>query len=287
MHLTIAPMAAVDASFTPSRRPSLVGDLTNPRRILSDSVLPQTSPPRFVRRDSRRVHTTHRSLTKLSLHRLRAPTALAPAPIIAPDSQVVQVLTSAAQRVAQEAQSQVVASSSSELGPELHSLAKQQHVLTVTANAFNNKSSAEPPAGSTAASSALTAAAQQVVLQAARQVAADRTVAAVTSGIPAAQAVTTQVTVKEVSVATQSAVAQAVDLVGPLSSEVDVLMTAKTLLQQQTIVQQHQARTSALVDPPIPVPLDPVRPHSTGTIPFPPQAPVAPPPVPAFFPHAT
>ena len=158
----------------------------------------------------------------------------------------------------------------------------------MTAKAFNNKSSAEPPDGSLAASSALTAAAQQVVLQAARQVAADRTVAAVTSGIPAAQAVTTQVTVKEVSVATQSAVAQAVDMVGPLSSEVDVLMTAKSLLQQQTIHQQQHARTtSALNDPPIPGPLEPVRPHSTGTIPFPQTQVVAPPPVPAFFPHAT
>lgn len=196
------------------------------------------------------------------------------------------MLTSAAQRVAQEAQSQVVASTSpNDLGPELHSLAKQQHVLTVTAQAFNNKSSGEPPDGS---SNALAAAAQQVVLQAARQVAADRTSAAVSSGVPPAHAVTTQVTVKEVSVATQSAVAQAVEMVGPLSSEVDVLMTAKSLLQQQTIQQQTRTPPTALAEPP-PAPLDPVRPHSTGTmlsIPFPQTPAVAPPPVPAFFPHA-
>ena len=44
VHITIAPMAAVDASFTPSRRPSLVGDIHNPRRIMSDSVV-GTMPP--------------------------------------------------------------------------------------------------------------------------------------------------------------------------------------------------------------------------------------------------
>lgn len=48
VHVTIAPMANVDSSFAPSRRPSLVGDLHNPRRILSDSVVGHASPPRCV-----------------------------------------------------------------------------------------------------------------------------------------------------------------------------------------------------------------------------------------------
>ncbi|KAJ3545016.1 hypothetical protein NM688_g5676 [Phlebia brevispora] len=66
-------------------------------------------------------------------------------------------------------------------------------------------------------------------------------------------------------------------------------MTAKSLLQQQTI--QQQSATALAVEPPqAPASLDTVRPHSTGTmlsIPFPSQAPSAPPPpVPAFFPHA-
>lgn len=177
--------------------------------------------------------------------------------IVAPDSQVVQVLTTAAQRVAEEAQSQVVASPM-DAGPELQSLAKQQHVLTVTAQAFNSKSGTDIPQGSATQSNALAAAAQQVVLQAARQVVADRV-----SGSPPSQAPGTQVTVKEVSVATQSAVAQAVEIVGPLSSEVDVLMTAKTLLQQQT---RESLSPPQAVDPSqMAVPLDPVRPHSTGT----------------------
>ena len=220
-----------------------------------------------------------------------APPPLAPGPTaVAPDSQVVQVLTTAAQRVAQEAQSQVVAASPNEPGPELHSLAKQQHVLTVTAQAVNNKSIGDPPAGSTTQSNALAAAAQQVVLQAARQVAADRTVAAVSSGITpaqAAQAVASQVTVKEVSVATQSAVAQAVEMVGPLSSEVDVLMTAKSLLQQQTRVApipQIQAIPMPMI-PVDPATIDPTRPHSTGNLGF--ALSNLPPILPPFYAHAS
>ena len=111
--------------------------------------------------------------------------------MVAPDSQVVQVLTTAAQRVAQEAQSQVVAASTSAHDvsqADLESLAKQQHVLTVTAQAFNNKSIGEPSVASSAQSNFLAAAAQQVVLQAARQVAADRTTASLSSGVAPAQA---------------------------------------------------------------------------------------------------
>ncbi|KAI0709184.1 hypothetical protein C8Q76DRAFT_101609 [Earliella scabrosa] len=262
VHITIAPMAAVDSTFTPSRRPSLVGDIHNPRRILSDSIVSGVAQPTNTQR------------------LLRGGLGAVPPPGVAPESQVVQVLTTAAQRVAQEAQSQVVASPN-EVGPELQALAKQQHVLTVTAQAISSKLAGEVPEGAVAQSNALTVAAQQVVLQAARQVVADRTVAAVSSGFPHAVAASTvpAVTVKEVSVATQSAVAQAVDMVGPLSSEVDVLMTAKSLLQQQTR------------GPPVLSTMDPTRPHSTGTtppgpydlpppsvpIPLPVQVPVAPP----------
>lgn len=177
---------------------------------------------------------------------------------------MIQVLTAAAQRVAQEAQSQVVAAGApSEPGHELQALAKQQHVLTVTAQAVDDTVFAQ---GSAVAqpSSVLAAAAQQVVLQAARQVAADRTAitaAQISAGMPPPPAGSAgQVTVNEVSVATQSAVAQAVELTGPLSSEVDVLMTASSLLQAQQVqaqahvqaqVQQVQSRP---VGPPPPVP---------------------------------
>ena len=158
-------------------------------------------------------------------------------------------------------------------GPELQALAKQQHVLTVTAQAFNTKGSSDLPEGQATQSNALAAAAQLVVLSAARQVAADRTVAAVSSGIPADQAPAPQVTVKEVSVATQSAVAQAVEMVGPLSSEVDVLMTAKSLLQQQTRPIGGNGNNGGggeenggLESIQITSGLETVRPHSTGTL---------------------
>lgn len=164
------------------------------------------------------------------------------------------MLTTAAQRVAQEAQSQVIASTvSNEHAPELQALAKQQHVLTVTAQAFDQEVSGQhfdiPQQ-----TNVLAVAAQQVVLQAARQVAADRSAAVasqISAGLPPPPQAATQVTVNEVSMATQTAVAQAVEITGPLSSEVDVLITASSLLQQQT---------RAPVSPPVPtVPVDVVR----------------------------
>jgi hypothetical protein len=203
-----------------------------------------------------------------------------PQPVPSQDAQVIQVLTTAAQRVAQEAQSQVVAAGApSEPGHELQALAKQQHVLTVTAQAVDDNTVV--PQGSVAAaqpSSVLAAAAQQVVLQAARQVAADRSAIAaaqISAGLPPPPAgAAGQVTVNEVSVATQSAVAQAVELTGPLSSEVDVLMTASSLLQAQQAQSQVQAQVQAQVQThPVPPPTAPAVTHhhraSFSAIPIP------------------
>jgi len=200
---------------------------------------------------------------------------------------VIQVLTTAAQRVAQEAQSQVVAAGvPNEPGHELQALAKQQHVLTVTAQAVDDTVTSQGNA-ITQPSSVLAAAAQQVVLQAARQVAADRSAIAaaqISAGLPAPPVGTAgQVTVNEVSVATQSAVAQAVELTGPLSSEVDVLMTASSLLQahhaQSQVQAQVQAQAQAQVQPrPVPPPTVPValRHHASFSgIPVPAPLPVA------------
>jgi hypothetical protein len=151
------------------------------------------------------------------------------------NAQVMQVLTSAAQRVAHEAHSQVIASlsASEPPGPELQVLVKQQHVLTLTAQAFDKEvTSHNQQVGSPQSlSSALARAAHQVVMQAARSVRADRL--AVVGSASLQSIASQQVTVNEVSVATQTAVAQAVELTGPLSSEVDVLRTATSLLQQQ------------------------------------------------------
>ena len=212
---------------------------------------------------------------------------LPPQPVPSQDAQVIQVLTTAAQRVAQEAQSQVVAAGApSEPGHELQALAKQQHVLTVTAQAVDDNTVASQGCVAVQPSSVLAAAAQQVVLQAARQVAADRSAIAaaqISAGLPAPPVGTAgQVTVNEVSVATQSAVAQAVELTGPLSSEVDVLMTASSLLQAQQQAQQ-QAQVQAQVQSqaqarPAPPPSAPAVSHrhhaSFSAIPIPSSLPV-------------
>jgi len=239
VHITIAPMSTVDTTFPASRRPSLV-DAS--RRVASDSVLPQAR--------SRRQSLMGQGN-----------------PLAAQDSQVVQVLTTAAQRVAQEAQSQVVAARSlTDPGPELQALAKQQHVLTVTAQALDKEfTSSEGPSESSAV---LAAAAHQVVFQAARQVAADKSAAAasqLSAGIPPSPSTSTQVTVTDVSVVTQTAVAQAVGIMGPLSNEVEVLMTANSLLQQQTL--GTLSGTVGTLDPAqLALPMD-GRSHSTGNLP--------------------
>jgi hypothetical protein len=141
-------------------------------------------------------------------------------------------------------------------GPQLQSLAKQQHVLTVTAQALDRGGLAgELPNGPTTSSNmSLAAAAQHVVFSAARQVVADHSAAQVAVGIapsPMSAAAAAQVTVDEVSAATQSAVAQAVEITGPLSSEMQVLMTASSLLQWQT------TSTEAAIDTALPPPPPP------------------------------
>ncbi|KIJ69022.1 hypothetical protein HYDPIDRAFT_105583 [Hydnomerulius pinastri MD-312] len=248
-HLNIAPVSStLDTSFPGSRRSSLNGDIHKPRRVSSDTTIPQVTPPRPLR---------------------SIPAATLAPPVATHDAQVMQVLTTAAQRVAQEAQSQVIASTTpSEPGPELQALAKQQHVLTITAQAFDQEVTGQGSDGPLQGSNVLAAAAQQVVFQAARQVAADRSAAVanqISAGLPPPPAAASQVTVNEVSVATQSAVAQAVEITGPLSSEVDVLMTASSLLQQNIRV---PASSPALMLDPTQraLPLDPTRPLLTGNI---------------------
>ncbi|THH10704.1 hypothetical protein EW145_g1150 [Phellinidium pouzarii] len=243
INISVVP-TGTDLSFN-SARPSLVVDPHNPRRVNSDSMVPASAG------------ATARPLQAL-------PQSMAQAPALTTqDAQMMQVLTSAAQRVAQEAQAHVIAAHNPNDPPglELQALAKQQHVLTVTAQALDQEVSA-PPNAVSPSSHALVAAAQQVVFQAARQVAADRTaVMSLATGVPAPQAPSGgAVTVNEVSVATQTAVAQAVEITGPLSSEVDVMMTASSLLQQQT------RPPTTVIEPALSSTLDLNRPHSTGTL---------------------
>ncbi|KAI1788275.1 hypothetical protein LXA43DRAFT_894961 [Ganoderma leucocontextum] len=206
LHITIISLDTVDCAFTPALRSPLVGYGHNPLRMSSDSIGPGYGT-------------------------IRGPLDLVPvASAVASESQVVQVLNTAAQRVAMEAQLQVVASPN-QVGTKLHALAKQQYVLTTSVQAMSSKMAGELSDAAVAQLKALTAAAQQLVLQAARQVVAGRTLAAVSSGLSSSATVSTvpQITIKEVSIATQSAVAEAVDIVGTLSSEVDVLIMARLL----------------------------------------------------------
>jgi hypothetical protein len=171
---------------------------------------------------------------------MRAGSGLAPPPPVAPSTehaQVVQVLETAAQRVAEVTQEQVIHSARHHQAPapELENLAKQQHVLKMTAQAYDQVASHGHVTQPTPIV-AVADAARQMVFQAA-QVAGVQKQAAVDdqkiSGALPYDAVSAPVTVNEVSVTAQEAVAQAVEITGPLSSEVHVLMTARSLLQQQ------------------------------------------------------
>lgn len=169
------------------------------------------------------------------------------------DQQMVQVLNGAAEIVMQEAQAHVVAAPPHEPpGPQLQALAKQQHVLTVTAQAIDQEASGLRPDVASPSSNVLVMAAEQLVMQAARAVQADHAVAAAMS----LQIPSSQVTMDEVSAATQTAVAQAVEITGPLSSEVDVMMTASSLLQQHTRPLVEAAAAAPLpssLSPPFPL----------------------------------
>lgn len=261
--MNVSPVTATSDMSFGTARSSLSTDLNGPRRVNSDSMVTHLagSTARFVDNSGFPAVADFYPAARPN------PAAAAPvapaAGLTTQDAQMMQVLTSAAQRVAQEAMAHVIAppdplSSNEQKGHELQALAKQQHVLTVTAQALDQEVSAQGSDVVPPSSHALVAVAQQVVFQAARQVAADRSaVAAMSVTAPPPS----QVTVNEVSVATQSAVAQAVEITGPLGTEVDVMMTASSLLQQQT-----RPTLMSQVEPMDPMAFEAVRPHSTGTL---------------------
>ncbi|KAG8966257.1 hypothetical protein FRC03_012268 [Tulasnella sp. 419] len=221
--ITVAPLSVGDNNFPKSRRPSLtlVGDSVNPRRFVSDSVVTQT--------------VGNRSIPHL------------PPPPATPQetAQVMQVLTNAAQRVAQEAHTQATIMLPHTGPAQAHQqalLAKQQQVLTATAQAVSNEAHAafggRPGEQQPTGPSVLAAAAQAMVQQAARQVQADKTALAVLqhqmSPTPKPPPAPAPVSLSDVSIVTQSAVAHAVAITGNLSSEVEVMMTANALIQQRS-----------------------------------------------------
>ncbi|KAJ3510287.1 hypothetical protein NLJ89_g4764 [Agrocybe chaxingu] len=213
--LSIAPVAALDATgFSRSRRPSLVGE--PPKRSTSDSALFQ-----IPQRNSRNPRVD--------------------------DTRVIRVLQSVAQRVTDEAESQFVSASPPKQG-ELQDLVKQKHVLEQTVDAYDKAISGQGHLQSRR----LAVAAQHVVLQAAKTVIADRTIA--TGGIPTPQVETVaiqSVSVSELTDKTQDAIAMAVKMNGTASNEVDIIVTATSILKSQTPMLDN---TPPVVAPPPVVP---------------------------------
>ncbi|KAG8899987.1 hypothetical protein FRC00_000338, partial [Tulasnella sp. 408] len=149
-----------------------------------------------------------------------------PAPNPAETAQVIAVINNAANRVAAAAQTQGFPTGPAQAHAQA-ALAKQQQVLTVAAQVISSEAHdalvgraiGEQPK----ASSVLVQAAQAVVHQAARQVQADKTAVALlqAKSSPVAPIMPAPVSLTDVSIATQSAVAHAVAITGSESSEVE------------------------------------------------------------------
>ncbi|KAG8743901.1 hypothetical protein FRC10_011191 [Ceratobasidium sp. 414] len=154
------------------------------------------------------------------------------------------VLASAVSRVTHAAHAAQVQSGSSYANPDQVALAKQQQVLGATAQAVADEVRAGPHPDSQGAASVLVAAAHSVVVGAAQLVVTDRVAQATRNqneGFPVPAAAQAPISVTEVSVATQSAVAHAVALNGPMATDVEVMMTANALIQQQQLVTTTEA----------------------------------------------
>ncbi|KAF8710325.1 hypothetical protein RHS03_01804, partial [Rhizoctonia solani] len=207
-HLTIAP-SAVDPAFVKSRRPSLAHDI---RRNVSDSA---------VTRDGMRTRAGSTSSNPSDNH------------------QVMQVLASAVSRVTHAAHAAQV----DNVVDRAAALAKQQQVLGVTAQAVADEVRAGPHPDSQGTASVLVAAAHSVVVGAAQLVATDRVAQATRSAVDPSVMVPTPapISVTDVSFATEKAVAHAVALNGPMATEVEVMMTANALIQQQQIASTNEA----------------------------------------------
>ncbi|CAE6441548.1 unnamed protein product [Rhizoctonia solani] len=207
-HLTIAP-SAVDPAFVKSRRPSLAHDT---RRNVSDSA---------VNGNGMRARAASTSSNPSDNH------------------QVMQVLASAVSRVTHAAHAAQVHNGVDHAA----ALVKQQQVLGITAQAVADEVRAGPHPDSQGTASVLVAAAHSVVVGAAQLVATDRVTQATRNAVDPNVMAPNQapISVTEVSVATQSAVAHAVALNGPMATEVEVMMTANALIQQQQIASTNEA----------------------------------------------
>ena len=135
---------------------------------------------------------------------------------------------------------------------------KQKHVLEQTVDAYDKALSGQGHVQSRR----LAVAAQHVVISAAQAVMADRAVA--TGVIPIPQAETTamqSVSVSELTDTTQDAIAMAVKMNGTASNEVDIIVTATSILKSRTPLADSPPAAVAPVTPvrPNAVPVQPSR----------------------------
>lgn len=144
------------------------------------------------------------------------------------------------------------------------SLNRQEQVLTVTAQAINSAIAAPSHTAAeqgTNANDALARAGTEVVLCALQKVAADHSAAIqLTTGIPAEfNPGMQEVTMHELSSTTKTAVAQAVEQTNTLTSPIDVMLTAETIIQRHT--QSVQAPIAGDSSSQYPMTTDVVRQH--------------------------
>ncbi|KAF8637376.1 hypothetical protein AX17_002875 [Amanita inopinata Kibby_2008] len=221
--ITIAPVSAIDTtSYAQSRRPSMAGDI--PRRSTSDSYLCQTAQRSKARSNtltSTGGYTANKNASSSSANPNTAGISESP------DTRVIRVLQQAAQKVMLETESQLV-SGIPEKQETLDDLARQKHILEQTVDAYDKELSGQ----SHSQTRRLAVAAQHVVIQAAHTVIADKTGGTVIlqSEVSAIQSVT----VSELSDATQDAIAEAVKMKGAASNDVDIIVTATSILKART-----------------------------------------------------
>lgn len=198
--LTVAPVSSSESpSLGRSYRPSLAGELSH-----------------LGNNDTAPVQSIHRERT------CGIPTAR---PSQA-DNRVMRVIQSVAQRVTEETESRFVSALSAKAS-DLQDLVKTKHVLDQTVDAFDKAIYGENESGSRR----LAVAAQHVVIQAAHTVIADRTTTDAVVPVPQPEAVT----LGELSDATQNAIAQAVKIEGTTSTEVDIMVSATSILKSRTV----------------------------------------------------
>lgn len=134
-------MTAIDSTLSTSRRPSLIG-AADTRRVQSDPAMQQPGPsnqtwyvPHLVMGDRRFGANAYDSLCRMG----QRPPALppAPAPLVTPNAQIVQVLNTAVEQVSQAVQEQVVASRHPvEHSPELQALVREPYLARYSFRVF-------------------------------------------------------------------------------------------------------------------------------------------------------